>query len=146
MWPVIGAAIETCQAGTDAKHIQLASECDRSAKARVNEQLLTQAVVNLIDNAVKYSEPDTSVLVTCEVIDGEAVLTVTDQGRGIEPKHLPRVFERFYRTDKARSRELGGTGLGLSIVKHVAEAHGGRVSADSEPGVGSTFRIHLPGC
>jgi two-component system phosphate regulon sensor histidine kinase PhoR len=146
LWPVIAAAIETCQAGADAKAIHLASECDRRVSARVNEQLLTQAVVNLIDNAVKYSDRETSVLVTCEASDGEALISVTDQGRGIEAGHLSRVFERFYRTDKARSRELGGTGLGLSIVKHVAEAHGGRVSVDSEPGVGSTFRIHLPLC
>lgn len=144
LWPIVTAAIETCQSAADAKSIHVACQCDRQMKARVNEQLLTQAMINLIDNAVKYSDPDTSVLVTCETSDNEAVLTVTDQGRGIEPKHLPRVFERFYRTDKARSRELGGTGLGLSIVKHVAEAHGGRVSVVSDPGTGSTFRIHLP--
>lgn len=144
VWPTIAAAIETCEAAADAKNIHVACECDREIKASVNEQLLTQALINLIDNAVKYSDADTSVLVTCEASDREAVLTVTDQGRGIDAKHLPRVFERFYRTDKARSRELGGTGLGLSIVKHIAEAHGGRVSVESKPGVGSTFRIHLP--
>ena len=145
LWPIVSAAIETCQASADAKHLHLQADCDRSVHAKISDQLLTQAVVNLIDNAVKYSDADTSVLIHCEVRDGEAVVSVTDQGRGIEPKHLPRVFERFYRTDKARSRELGGTGLGLSIVKHVAEAHGGRVSVDSYPGRGSTFRIHLPG-
>jgi two-component system, OmpR family, phosphate regulon sensor histidine kinase PhoR len=146
IWPVISAVIETCQLNADAKSIHLQAKCGRSISARISEQLLTQAVVNLVDNAVKYSDADTSVLVYCEVIDGEVVISVTDQGRGIEPKHLPRVFERFYRTDKARSRELGGTGLGLSIVKHIAEAHGGRVSVDSDPGVGSTFRVHLPTC
>lgn len=144
LWSVIAAANETCQAGADAKRIHIHTECDREAHALVSEQLLAQAVVNLIDNAVKYSDEDTTVLVHCEVLDQEAVISVTDQGRGIESKHLPRIFERFYRTDKARSRDLGGTGLGLSIVKHVAEAHGGRVSVDSTPGVGSTFRIHLP--
>ena len=144
LWPVIAAAIETCQSSADAKDIQVQSDCDRSIHARISEQLLTQAVVNLVDNAVKYSDAGTSVLVTCTSENGEAVISVTDQGRGIEPKHLPRVFERFYRTDKARSRELGGTGLGLSIVKHVAEAHGGRVSVHSAPGAGSTFHIYLP--
>ncbi len=144
LWTVIAAANETCQAGANAKQIHIQTECDRDVRAQISAQLLTQAVVNLIDNALKYSDPGTSVLMHCEVLDGEAVVSVTDQGRGIEPKHLPRLFERFYRTDKARSRELGGTGLGLSIVKHVAEAHGGRVSVDSTPGVGSTFRIHLP--
>ncbi len=146
LWPVVTAAIETCQIGADAKQIHLHAEGDQCVQALISEQLLTQAVVNLIDNAVKYSDPDTSVLVRCDVVDGEAVISVTDQGRGIEPKHLPRVFERFYRTDKARSRELGGTGLGLSIVKHIAEAHSGRVSVDSAPGAGSTFRVHLPVC
>lgn len=146
LWVIVGAAVETCQAAADLKHIDIACECDRKVQARVNEQLLTQAAVNLIDNAIKYSDPETSVLIQCESHDGEAMLTVTDQGRGIEPKHLTRIFERFYRTDRARSRELGGTGLGLSIVKHIAEVHGGRVSVDSKPGYGSTFRIHLPKC
>jgi two-component system, OmpR family, phosphate regulon sensor histidine kinase PhoR len=146
LWPVIAAAIETCQAPADAKQIHLHTDCDRGVRARISEQLLTQAVVNLIDNAVKYSDAGTSVLIVCEADDNEAVVSVTDQGRGIEPRHLPRVFERFYRTDKARSRELGGTGLGLSIVKHIAEAHGGRVSVDSQAGAGSTFRVHLPVC
>jgi two-component system, OmpR family, phosphate regulon sensor histidine kinase PhoR len=146
LWPIISAAIETCQAGADVKSIHLTTQCDQSLQSQISEQLLTQAVVNLIDNAVKYSDAGTSVLISCETHDGEAVVSVTDQGRGIEPKHLPRVFERFYRTDKARSRELGGTGLGLSIVKHIAEAHGGRVSVESTPGVGSTFRVHLPAC
>ena len=144
LWAVISAANETCQPGAEAKNIHVHTECDRELQVQVSEQLLTQAIVNLVDNAVKYSDPDTSILVHCEIIDGEVVISVTDQGRGIEPKHLPRVFERFYRTDKARSRDLGGTGLGLSIVKHIAEAHGGRVSVDSSPGSGSTFRIHLP--
>ena len=72
------------------------------------------------------------------------MITVTDQGVGISREHLPRLFERFYRVDKARSRDLGGTGLGLSIVKHIAQVHGGSVSVDSLVGRGSTFRIHLP--
>jgi len=145
LWMATAAAIETCQAAADDKSIQITSECGRDVTARVNEQLLTQALVNLIDNAIKYSDHDTSVLIACESDnEQEVVLSVTDQGRGIEAKHLPRIFERFYRTDKARSRELGGTGLGLSIVKHVAEVHGGRVSVDSDPWHGSTFRIHLP--
>ena len=109
----------------------------------MNRALVEQAVVNLIDNAIKYSPAETRVDVSAYASGMETIITVTDQGRGIEPAHLPRVFERFYRTDKARSRAMGGTGLGLSIVKHVAEAQGGRVSVDSTPGQGSTFRIHL---
>ena len=75
---------------------------------------------------------------------GELAISVRDRGPGIAREHLPRLFERFYRVDKARSRDLGGTGLGLAIVKHIAQAHGGRVSVESAPGQGSTFRIHLP--
>jgi len=76
--------------------------------------------------------------------DRRICAAVRDRGAGIASEHLPRIFERFYRTDKARSRVLGGTGLGLSIVKHIAIAHRGRVSVDSKPGEGSTFRIHVP--
>ena len=76
--------------------------------------------------------------------EGEVIIAVQDQGCGIEKKHLPRLFERFYRVDKARSRQLGGTGLGLAIVKHIVQAHAGTVSVDSISGKGSTFTIHLP--
>ena len=106
--------------------------------------LIEQAMINLIDNAVKYSPPDTVVHVTARGHGNELVLAVADEGRGIERDHLPRVFERFYRTDRARSRALGGTGLGLSIVRHIAQAHGGRATAESQLGRGSTFRLHLP--
>ena len=106
--------------------------------------LLEQAVVNLIDNAVKYSAEGATVVVTLEERGDEVVVSVTDEGQGVAREHLPRLFERFYRVDKARSRDLGGTGLGLAIVKHIAQIHGGRVSVDSVLGRGSTFRIHLP--
>jgi two-component system phosphate regulon sensor histidine kinase PhoR len=76
--------------------------------------------------------------------DTEVAITVTDEGCGIPPEHLPRIFERFYVVDKSRSRKLGGTGLGLAIVKHIAQAHGGRVAVESTPGQGSTFTIYLP--
>jgi len=112
--------------------------------AAVNPPLLEQAVVNLVDNAVKYSNEGSAVEVTLDQAPDEIVISVSDQGPGVPREHLPRLFERFYRVDKARSRDLGGTGLGLAIVKHVAQAHGGRVSVDSRVGQGSTFRIHLP--
>jgi two-component system phosphate regulon sensor histidine kinase PhoR len=110
----------------------------------VNPQLLEQALTNLIDNAVKYSGPGSPVRISIRRTGTTVSLSVRDRGIGIPPKDLPRVFERFYRVDRARSRELGGTGLGLAIVKHIALAHGGTVRAQSEPGAGSDFTIELP--
>jgi two-component system phosphate regulon sensor histidine kinase PhoR len=107
--------------------------------------LLEQAVANLVDNAVKYSEPGGRVEVSARANAEALEISVRDQGCGIAREHLPRIFERFYRVDKARSRKLGGTGLGLAIVKHIAQAHGGEVDVKSRPGEGSTFTIRLPG-
>ena len=140
---IIEAAAETCQAKASEKNITIRIEAEGQPRALANAMLLEQALVNLIDNAIKYSPADTEVGVQTQRRGDELIIAVTDQGRGIEPQHIERIFERFYRTDRARSRELGGTGLGLSIVKHVADTHGGRVSVDSEPGLGSTFRIHI---
>jgi len=143
--PVLRAVLETCQSHADTKHIHLHLQCDADARALINESLLEQAIVNLVNNAIKYSPDNTNVLVISESLGRDVVLSVKDEGRGIAPEHLSRIFERFYRTDKARSRAMGGTGLGLSIVKHIAEAHGGRVSVESVIGQGSTFQIHLQG-
>ena len=106
--------------------------------------LLEQAVINLLDNAVAYSEKDGSVRVDVESTTSELLIGVEDHGIGIAKEHLSRLFERFYRVDKARSRKLGGTGLGLSIVKHIVQAHGGQITVESAHGKGSTFIIHLP--
>ncbi|MEM6259990.1 MAG: ATP-binding protein [Planctomycetota bacterium] len=142
--PVIAAAVETCQAKADDKEISIRVQCEVGLMARMNRTMVEQAMINLIDNAVKYSPDASKVEVHAEKKGSEARITVHDQGRGIEPEHLPRLFERFYRTDRARSRQMGGTGLGLSIVKHIAEAHGGRISVQSRPDVGSTFTLSLP--
>jgi two-component system phosphate regulon sensor histidine kinase PhoR len=112
--------------------------------AWINAALLEQAVINLIDNAVKYSPDGGAVRVDAALQDAGIVIRVTDEGQGIEAKHLPRLFERFYRVDKARSRKLGGTGLGLAIVKHIAQAHRGIVTVESTPGAGSVFSIQFP--
>ena len=111
---------------------------------RGRRQLLEQAVSNLVSNAIRYSHPGTDVTLRAETDDGRISIEVADEGPGIEPEHLPRLFERFYRVDKARSRAVGGTGLGLAIVKHIALKHGGNVEVLSEPGKGSVFRINLP--
>jgi two-component system phosphate regulon sensor histidine kinase PhoR len=141
---VVAVALEVCGPKAEAKSIELRENCPGRLFARVSPPLLEQAVVNLIDNAVKYSAEGSIVVVTLEERGDEVVVSVTDEGQGVAREHLPRLFERFYRVDKARSRDLGGTGLGLAIVKHVAQIHGGRVSVDSVLGRGSTFRIHLP--
>jgi signal transduction histidine kinase len=99
---------------------------------------------NLLDNALRHTSARGSVYVRLEASESRATLQVTDTGEGIPASELPRVFERFYRVDKARTRQTGGTGLGLAIVRHVAEAHGGTVRVDSELGRGSTFTVSLP--
>jgi two-component system, OmpR family, sensor histidine kinase SenX3 len=105
---------------------------------------LVSAVTNLLDNAVKYSEPGEPVEVDATVADGSLCISVRDHGIGIPARDLERIFERFYRVDRARSRATGGTGLGLSIVRHVAQAHGGDVTVESTEGEGSTFRLRVP--
>ena len=111
---------------------------------RVDEMRLEEIVHNLLDNAVKYSRQGGRIVISLLAHDGEIVLSVTDEGIGIPPADLPRIFERFYRADRARSRELGGTGLGLSIVKHIAQLHGGRVEAKSSMNQGTTISVILP--
>lgn len=113
--------------------------------AHADEGRLEQVLANLVDNAIKYGRPQGNVIVGGRSLDEEKVeVFVQDDGPGIPPESLDRIFERFYRVDKARSREQGGTGLGLSIVKHIVQNHGGEVWARSEPGKGATFFFTLP--
>jgi two-component system phosphate regulon sensor histidine kinase PhoR len=141
---VLKVAVDVCEPRAQARNIHLSIDCATCLLSAVSPPLLEQAVVNLIDNAVKYSPEGSDVSVSLEEAADEVVICVSDHGPGISREHVARLFERFYRVDKARSRDLGGTGLGLAIVKHIAQAHGGRVSVDSRVGEGSTFRIHLP--
>ncbi len=141
--PVVKKAISNCRVKAKSKKIHIVFRGEKRIRAEINPPLLEQAISNLIDNAVKYSENGTTVEVNCEKTTNRIRIQVKDQGWGIPKKHLPRIFERFYRVDKARSRELGGTGLGLSIVKHIVQAHGGRVTVESIMGKGSTFTIVL---
>jgi two-component system phosphate regulon sensor histidine kinase PhoR len=141
---ILARAIQACENKAEAKKIRLELDCREDLKGRVNPALLEQAVVNLIDNAINYTEEGKSVTIRAREGEQEILIQVEDHGSGIERKHLDRIFERFYRVDKSRSRKLGGTGLGLSIVKHIMEAHGSRVSVESQPGRGSTFTLHLP--
>jgi len=124
--------------------VHLTITANGPARVHGSARDLALLVRNLVDNAIRYTAAGGSVDVALAADDGEAVLTVSDTGVGIPTRDLPRVFERFYRVDRARSRETGGTGLGLSIVRHVVENHGGRVSVDSELGRGTRFEVRLP--
>ena len=141
---LLASAREYCLARAEKKNIGITVSCDPEIKVIVDRSLLTQAIINLVDNAIKYSSPDTQV--TLHGVDkGDHVrIDIVDEGPGISAKHFPRLFERFYRVDKARSRNLGGTGLGLAIVKHIVVLHNGTVSVDSETGEGSVFHIDIP--
>lgn len=141
---VLQATIEMCENKAAEKNIDLEFECPHDLTAPMIGHLLEQAVANLVDNAIKYSGSGGNVRVSAAEDGDVVVIRVQDWGRGIERTHLPRLFERFYRVDKARSRELGGTGLGLAIVRHIALVHRGSVTVQSEVGTGSTFSISLP--
>lgn len=142
--PVLAGAVEACQMLAQSRRTSVRIECPADLRLLMNRHLLEQAVVNLVENAIKYSPPGREVVVAAQQRDGEVALAVIDRGEGIEPQHLSRIFERFYRVDKGRSRQVGSTGLGLSIVRHICQAHGGRVEVESQPGQGSTFRMILP--
>lgn len=137
--------VDTLRPLADAKGVTIAFEESPAPGTVVGDPVrLRQVVVNLIDNAIKYTPPGGSVRVGIEEADGAVRLAVADTGEGIAAEHLPRVFGRFYRVDKARSREQGGTGLGLSIVQSIATAHGGAVSLTSTVGVGTEVVVALP--
>lgn len=144
LWEVLQSAVQACELSAKTKGIQIELNGDKQIVAEINKRQLEQAVINLIDNAIKYSGANSQVQVSALSQNGQIKIAILDHGSGIEKRHLPRIFERFYRVDKARSREVGGTGLGLAIVKHIAIAHGGSVGVESTPGKGSTFTIYLP--
>jgi len=135
--------IEDCTPNAEARGIVLHCDCDEQLTAMAHSMLLEQAVTNLVDNAVKYSPDESNIWLSAHRQGREVFVNVRDEGPGIEPEHQARLFERFYRIDRGRSRDLGGTGLGLSIVKYIAQAHGGRVSVQSQVGRGSTFTLTL---
>jgi two-component system phosphate regulon sensor histidine kinase PhoR len=141
---VFQSAIQLCRPKAEKQNINIELDCQENTTAIFDPTLIEQAVVNLLDNAIKFSDPGQTIYVKSYHEDNQIIISVEDQGIGIAQKHLPRLFERFYRVDKARSRSMGGTGLGLAIVKHIAQAHGGHVLVESKLGNGSRFSIHLP--
>jgi len=143
--PVLESARTACESLMLSRQVTLKVSCPGSLQLKMDSELLEQAIINLLTNAIKYSERGGRVLLSASVRDDNMVLIqVQDFGCGIAAEHLPRLFERFYRVDRARSRQLGGTGLGLAIVKHVAQAHQGTVSVNSQPDQGSIFTLILP--
>jgi two-component system phosphate regulon sensor histidine kinase PhoR len=141
----VEAALRTVEAEARLRGVELCPAIVEETTVLGNKTRLEQALVNLLDNAIKFNRPGGQARIESGPADGGQVrIAVIDTGIGISPAHLPRIFERFYRVDKARSRDVGGTGLGLSIVKHVVERMNGAVTAQSEQGKGSTFTILLP--
>ena len=141
--PVINAAIELCKLKADQKNIQIETKCNPETKVMASSPLLEQAITNLLDNAIKYSPDNSKILIQVLIENDSVKISIIDHGSGIASKHLTRLFERFYRVDKARSSSLGGTGLGLAIVKHIAQANNGSVSVKSTIGQGSEFALCL---
>ena len=138
-------SVRRAMVAAEEKGIQLHSQLPEEAvNVNGDDEALRQVIDNLLDNAIKYTQGGGGVSLSIEVEDDRALLLVKDSGIGIDSEHQERIFERFYRVDKARSREVGGTGLGLSIVKHFTASMGGVVGVESEPGVGTVFRVELP--
>lgn len=138
-------ATSTLEVLAEEKRQKIDVEGDADLVVSADRLILRQAIVNLLDNAIKYSPADNSILLRVYRGEGKtAILDVIDQGPGIPVEHQPYVFDRFYRVDKARTRERGGTGLGLSITRWAVEAHGGKIALTSEEGRGTTFRVSLP--
>jgi two-component system phosphate regulon sensor histidine kinase PhoR len=129
----------------EKRRIMLRLDAQKNIEAEVDRRALEQVLTNLVDNAVKYCPEGSSVTLRADPTPGPGIrLRVEDDGGGIEEKHLPRLFERFYRVDAGRSREMGGTGLGLSIVKHLVEAMGGTIEVISTIAKGTTFDVSIP--
>ena len=141
---VMAEAIDRNEQLAASRKIRLVSEQAPQLEVFGNKEMLITAVKNLVENAISYSDPGTSVGIGCSAKESIAEITVTDSGSGISPENQQRIFERFYRADPSRSRDTGGTGLGLSIVKHVAKIHRGEIKLFSQVGVGSTFTLRVP--
>lgn len=138
-------AVDLAKGYADARSIEVAVVgLPSDSRVDGDQRQIVRALVNLIDNAARYSEPGSQVSVTIDPLVDAVDIAVSDTGVGIARPELERIFERFYRVDRARSRETGGTGLGLSIVRHVADNHNGRILVDSKPGEGSTFTMQFP--
>ncbi|MDC7221724.1 MAG: ATP-binding protein [Spirochaetales bacterium] len=143
---IIKEAESVCQMKAEARGVSFEHDFDEDIVLCCHKNLTEQALINYLDNAVKYGRENEKVTISAHREGNSTIVCVKDRGNGISEEQQERLFERFYRVDKARSREIGGTGLGLSIVKHIALKHGGRAWVDSTPGVGSSFCISFADC
>ena len=153
---LVSEAVSAAEVQAKKKNIEIIVNCPEDINARLYASLIVQALINLLDNGIKYSPEKSKIWVSVRLTGGtetpemtdnknqELIFEVRDEGIGIPPDHLERIFERFYRVDRARRREAGGTGLGLSIVRHIALLHKGNAEAESRAGAGSIFRIRIP--
>jgi two-component system phosphate regulon sensor histidine kinase PhoR len=141
---LIDEAVSSVELQAKRKQIEIDKDCDKNLTAKLYGSFIIQALINLIDNGIKYSPAKSKIKVKAYCEGEELLLEVHDKGMGISAEHQERIFERFYRVDRARSREAGGTGLGLSIVRHIALFHKGKVEVESQTGEGSVFRIRIP--
>lgn len=141
---VLEDAIKIISGSMERKQMAVQLQVEPGIRVLADRDRFIQVMVNLLTNAINYSKEETTITVVAKKMKNEVTIQVRDEGIGISPSELPRLFERFYRVDRARSRESGGTGLGLAIVKHLIEAHHGHVTVQSAVGIGTTFTIHLP--
>ena len=141
---VLGSVIEDYEFKAGDKKIKIKIECDDKLTGKINKHLIEQAIGNLVDNAIKYSDKRTNIEVGAFMKNDRLQIYVKDEGYGISDDHIPRLFERFYRVDKGRSRDEGGTGLGLAIVKHIVNTMNGTIDVESKPGKGTRFTLNIP--
>ncbi|MDR0442214.1 MAG: PAS domain-containing protein [Treponema sp.] len=144
LFSLLAEAVSLVELQAKRKQTEITINCPEDLEAKLYGSLIIQAMINLIDNGIKYSSQKSKIWVNARIENEELTLEVLDKGMGISSEHLERIFERFYRVDRARSREAGGTGLGLSIVRHIALLHGGKAEVESHAGEGSVFRIRIP--
>lgn len=141
---IVDSAIEICQLKAESKKVKLILEENTKCSIEANRHLMEQALINLLDNAIKYSPEGSKVNIRAKDLQDRVEISIRDHGSGIPQESLKRLFERFYRIDKGRSRDMGGTGLGLAIVKHIVNVHRGDIRVESEMGQGSVFIVTIP--
>ncbi len=144
LMPLVGVVVDDLEPVAHRQHIKLNVTGEADIRVLGNSSLLARVFSNLVENGIRYNHEGGEVDVTVGRGEGCAIVTIADTGVGIAAEEQPRIFDRFYRVDRSRSRNKGGAGLGLSIVAHILQIHGGKVEVESTPGVGSRFTVQIP--